>query len=993
MSPPRSNSYGTLGYAYEDDAFLGPSDVPRRSAGSLRAWGKIAISAVISLAGVGYCVNVQSSLQAQQEMIALMQGQLQAMHSAVVQSAAVQSRATISNSAHSHFSPSSLSSKLPPKFHVKHVTPLKTQDNRGTCWDFATIGTLEQSYRAQGIQNGWLKPDEYVALSEQAYGAEVLRLCSGPPGSPQQVACLIPGNQIWKNSTEGGESGELFYLMNGLKDSIFPDAVCPYIPDDGNDTLCEGLTPEKRKTNPLKLTIRKMDTYYDELAVKRALLRDGNAMAFTTATPYATYFYPCVGEFLNDPRCNPASPKCTLCPAEMPQTTCCIPITGRESYNMDGEFITTPSMMPEGGHVMTLVGYNDLYRTTQGYTGGFILKNSWWDGTHPKLGPTHARGSHTAKWWMQEVSDWEERRMCPNSHNPENWYQCGDFGEVILRNGDSGVKVPLPLSRSEVGEFKEGIESCLSEETELYAKTNFQPLHLRCTDPSYCLEDKNITYFARNMTEYGDRMQILCLYEYNTVSKNASEICLPPLLVQQIAYVLSPVDDEILPNDPDVCGHYFYPYEVQKQYNSQFGNFYVNNFEVKWYPQSYVSNERHFPELDYTDIMHSTRHQNHYDFVGPFPFARVVAGKDLPKVDELQLPSSDDLCRSAKPCAKLRITRTKNDMGVPAKDTRFLRKLYLLLGTEDASIISWSDDGSAFSIYDPAALQKLMKAKYNLSSMCTFRQNLRAFGFTELNQSPRTPHSAQDRLMCAVPETYRHKFFVRGHPADLEKIDFDASAKFRCHKCRRRPNEAGTKCFTYTAVSTHPSSKTTNSPTRADILPDTAVLRAASSCTRIAATVPFPENRSSSVRHVSPVPVNQRVSPTECERGSLQVQFLLGSIQMKSLPEDEAHVKIIASMKERKRPVDCSVDESKAKRMRVMSNPEADANLTAHAMLQPTAQRTLSSARPSIAIPPFSRELLPQRELTNYLETTQSIRNRGIGMLPPLVDVLSAIVY
>uniref|UniRef100_K3WFT6 HSF-type DNA-binding domain-containing protein n=1 Tax=Globisporangium ultimum (strain ATCC 200006 / CBS 805.95 / DAOM BR144) TaxID=431595 RepID=K3WFT6_GLOUD len=111
-------------------------------------------------------------------------------------------------------------------------------------------------------------------------------------------------------------------------------------------------------------------------------------------------------------------------------------------------------------------------------------------------------------------------------------------------------------------------------------------------------------------------------------------------------------------------------------------------------------------------------------------------------------------------------------MGVPAKDTRFLRKLYLLLGTEDASIISWSHDGRAFSIFDPAALQIIMKAKYNLSSMCTFRQNLRAFGFMELIQ---TPHSTQDRPMSAVPEMYHHKFFVRGHPADLEKIDYDAT--------------------------------------------------------------------------------------------------------------------------------------------------------------------------------------------------------------------------
>ncbi|TMW57023.1 hypothetical protein Poli38472_002948 [Pythium oligandrum] len=79
--------------------------------------------------------------------------------------------AVVSNSAMSHCG------QLPHKFAVEQVTPLKTQDNRGTCWDFAAVGVLENSYRAQGVHHGWLKENEYIPISEQAYGAEVLRLC------------------------------------------------------------------------------------------------------------------------------------------------------------------------------------------------------------------------------------------------------------------------------------------------------------------------------------------------------------------------------------------------------------------------------------------------------------------------------------------------------------------------------------------------------------------------------------------------------------------------------------------------------------------------------------------------------------------------------------------------------------------------------------------------------------------------------------------------
>eukprot|EP00644_Phytophthora_capsici_P009052 jgi/Phyca11/5582/fgenesh1_pm.PHYCAscaffold_6_\ len=530
-------------------------------------------AAVVAVAGLSYAFTVHSSMVAQQQIITEMQQQL----------------------------------VRPTKFAVDYVTPLKTQDERGTCWDFATVGVLENSYRQQGIAHGWLKEDEYMAISEQAYGAEVLRLCAGPPDSPQQVACLIPGNGIWKNTTKGGDATLLMYLINGLKDNIYPDSICPYYPDDGNDTLCAALTPEKRNTNPLSLKLKKMDTLMDEMAIKRAMVKHRQAMSLTTAMPYITHYYPCIGELAGEDRCNPASTSCTLCPPDH-------------------------VMNPEGGHVMTLVGYNDLFRTKQGYTGGFILKNSWFDGIHPALGPMHARGSHSLKYWLQEISEWEEASMCPNSYDPENWFQCGNTAEVInaKRHGDSGMNIPLPIKRSTT--IGGGVESCLSEETELYARVSLQPLHLRCTDADFCVESDDYTYFVRNTTQWGDRMLRMCLFEYNTVSKNSTELCLPPMLAQKIAYVLSPVPEEVRENDPDVCGFYFYPYEVQQQYKAQFGNFYVNNFEIEWHAQSYAANKAFYPGLDYSEVEKSTRKQNQYEFVGPFPFAHIVDKKDLPTV-------------------------------------------------------------------------------------------------------------------------------------------------------------------------------------------------------------------------------------------------------------------------------------------------------------------------------------------------------------------------
>ncbi|ETL93024.1 hypothetical protein L917_08735, partial [Phytophthora nicotianae] len=390
-------SYGTeaVDFAREEDAFIDrPVSSHRR-----HSWGVMVFAAALGVAGVSCVVTMHNALVSQQEVLAKMQQQLDAMSSIGMLD---------EDSTWNSGKKLKKAKKFPTKFAVDYVTPLKTQDERGTCWDFATVGVLENSYRQQGIAHGWLQEDEYMAISEQAYGAEVLRLCAGPPGSPQQVACLIPGNGIWKNSTEGGDATLLVYLMNGLKDNIYPHSICPYYPDDGNDTVCPGLTSEKRQTNPLSLKIKKMDTLMDEMSIKHTMLKHRQAMSLTTATPYTTHYYPCIGELAAQGRCNPASTECTLCPPELSMTTCCVPIEMGENYNMDGEFITSHVMTPEGGHVMTLVGYNDLFRTKQGYTGGFILKNSWFDGIHPALGPRHARGSHSLKYWMQEITDWEE---------------------------------------------------------------------------------------------------------------------------------------------------------------------------------------------------------------------------------------------------------------------------------------------------------------------------------------------------------------------------------------------------------------------------------------------------------------------------------------------------------------------------------------------------------------------------------------------------------
>jgi hypothetical protein len=271
---------------------------------------------------------------------------------------------------------------------------------------------------------------------------------------------------------------------------------------------------------------------------------------------------------------------------------------------MEGEFFSHRGMSIEGGHAMLLVGYNDAFLTRDGFTGGLIVKNSWADGPR--------QGSHTLKYWLQEVSDWEERVVCPNSYNPHNWYQCGNEG-ISASNG---------FNRSNA--FNEGIQACLSEEAKIYAKVNVQPIHLKCKDPKQCHIEEDFTYFVRNTTDWGDRMTVMCLWEYSEKQHISREICLKPMLEIDIAKTLQPVAEEVQENDTDRCGFYFIPYEALRHWISQFQGFFVNNFEIEWDPQSYAANKEEYPELDYTLLEKSTKKQHQDDFIGPFPNAKVI---------------------------------------------------------------------------------------------------------------------------------------------------------------------------------------------------------------------------------------------------------------------------------------------------------------------------------------------------------------------------------
>lgn len=116
---------------------------------------------------------------------------------------------------------------------------------------------------------------------------------------------------------------------------------------------------------------------------------------------------------------------------------------------------------------------------------------------------------------------------CCLHFSPFNWYQCGN-------EGINGKK----RSGNSTEAFNEGVAACLTEETKIFAETNIQPLQLKCKDASQCRTDGDFVYFVRNTTDWGDRMTVMCLWEYSAEQHLSREICLKPMLELAIARTL-----------------------------------------------------------------------------------------------------------------------------------------------------------------------------------------------------------------------------------------------------------------------------------------------------------------------------------------------------------------------------------------------------------------------------------------------------------------------
>ncbi|ETI52055.1 hypothetical protein F442_04781 [Phytophthora nicotianae P10297] len=124
---------------------------------------------------------------------------------------------------------------------------------------------------------------------------------------------------------------------------------------------------------------------------------------------------------------------------------------------------------------------------------------------------------------------------------------------------------------------------------------------------------------------------------------------------------------------------------------------------------------------------------------------------------------------------------------LPAIATSFVRKLYRILDQESAAVIAWDADGASFVMLDNDALETQVLPRYFRGRLSAFRQQLQEHSFVSASTE-----QGQER--------YRHQFFRRGCPEELNQITHTPLPR------KRPPRKKKRKQPESTAVATEPTS-------------------------------------------------------------------------------------------------------------------------------------------------------------------------------------------
>eukprot|EP00727_Mastigamoeba_balamuthi_P004804 m51a1_g14321 hypothetical protein (517) ;mRNA; r:32123-34786 len=475
---------------------------------------------------------------------------------------------------------------LPASFVLPETarTPAKNQQSRGTCWIFATMGMLESSYRRNGHAKGLLRPDEYVALSEQAYGVGFVRYCQA---HPEERFC-------WAGPAAGtpsdGRPEWLYYLGEHVAPYVLPAA-----------------------TNPLAMRVRGVEAAYTVDSIKRLLYSKQVALTWSHAIFQATYTIPC-----DDPHTAlNASAQCRACahPCSASGDGCCAEMV-LKGYSAQGVFGLHRWPHRSGGHAMLVVGWNDEFRVDTGLpgqmhektVGGFIIKNSWGFDM-----------GHTANYWASKHSLADEAFVCPAELSSATWLPLNAtcMRETRSALGCSSQLVKIVRSRWVHGATVLGCNAAPgSDKAALYGWTSCNPAM------RYALaEDEDHPGEARvTVPAASDGYMRFHLVEWDPAHPEApaNVVVTGDTTWAGLEVLLKPVN---VTGNSEQCGFYFMPYETLEEGTVRYptaghDTAAVLYVDVEWDDSSYLRARK--GDRNYELLAKSTLRMKDTKFQGPF---------------------------------------------------------------------------------------------------------------------------------------------------------------------------------------------------------------------------------------------------------------------------------------------------------------------------------------------------------------------------------------
>ena len=184
---------------------------------------------------------------------------------------------------------------------------------------------------------------------------------------------------------------------------------------------------------------------------------------------------------------------------------------------------------------------------------------------------------------MNRISDWDERTICPNPNNVQNWESCLSFGSGPTKFGVHQSQLTADAS-----------SYCFNDTwMHEFVQHNKKPTEYRCLNQftdELCSQDdiQNSRFFlvSKSRSLVNDYYVDLCMLRVNRHDiTQQKQFCVNDIPMEYIEFLFMPVQWQMdaLANNADYCGFHIWPYSYIEK-NQQFRGFFdVIHFDITWW--------------------------------------------------------------------------------------------------------------------------------------------------------------------------------------------------------------------------------------------------------------------------------------------------------------------------------------------------------------------------------------------------------------------------